>query len=120
MDRLVTIVKAFSKLTLEEKLELKSWLANTLSEEIKDIALNILDANKEDVDKMTANITRTIEEIKEEAKLEGKLEGKIAAKLELARELLDVLDDETIATKTKLPLEQVKKLRQETLKDIEG
>lgn len=41
-------------------------------------------------------------------------------KLELARELLDVLDDETIANKTKLPLEQVKKLRQETLKDIDS
>lgn len=44
-------------------------------------------------------------------------EGKIVTKLELARELLD---DETIANKTKLPLEQVKKLRQETLKDIES
>ncbi len=113
MDRLVTIVKAFGKLTLEERLELKSWLANTLSEEIKDVALSILDADKEDVDKMTANITRTIEEIKEEAKLEGKLEGKLAAKLELARELLDVLDDETIAVKTKLPLEKIKELRRE-------
>ena len=44
-------------------------------------------------------------------------EGKIVTKLELARELLD---DETIANKTKLPLEQVKKLRQETLKDMKS
>ena len=44
-------------------------------------------------------------------------EGKIVTKLELARELLD---DETIANKTKLPLEQVKKLRQDTLKDMKS
>lgn len=90
MSRLAIIVKAFNKLTSGEKLELKNWLANTLSEEIKDIALSILDADKEDVDKMTANITRTIEEIKEEAKSERKL----SAKIELVKELLDVLDDE--------------------------
>lgn len=80
MDRLVTIVKALGKLTSEEKLELKSWLANTLNEEIKE---------------------------------EAKLEGKLVAKLELAKELLDVLDDETIAVKTKLPLEKIKELRRE-------
>ncbi|MGL4344942.1 MAG: hypothetical protein ACRCTE_07085 [Cellulosilyticaceae bacterium] len=109
MSRLATIVKAFNKLTSEEKLELKNWLANTLSEEIKDVALSILDADKEDVDKMTANITRTIEEIKEEAMEKGRYEREI----ELARELLDVLDDETIAIKTKLSLEKIKELRQE-------
>lgn len=116
MNRLVTVVKAFNKLTIEERLELKNWLSNTLSEEIKDVALSILDADKEEVDKMTANITRTIEEIKEEAIERGRSEREI----ELAKALLDVLDDETIATKTKLPLEQVKKLRQETLKYTEN
>lgn len=105
MNRLVTIVKAFHKLTAEEKLELKNWLANTLSEEIKDVALNILDADKEEVDKMTANITRTIEEIKEEAELKGRIDVAIS--------LLDVLDDETIAVKVRLPLEKIKELRRE-------
>lgn len=108
MHRLVTIAKAFSKLTAEEKLELKNWLANTLSEEIKDIALSILDADKEDVDKMTANITRTIEEIKEEAELKGRIDVAIS--------LLDVLDDETIAIKTKLPIEKIKQLRESSAK----
>ncbi|PHV69743.1 hypothetical protein CS063_14190 [Sporanaerobium hydrogeniformans] len=36
MNRLATIVKAFNKLTSEEKLQLKNWLAHILSEEIKD------------------------------------------------------------------------------------
>ena len=61
---------------------------------------------------MTANITRTIEEIREEAKSEGRL----AVKIELARELLDILDDEIIAIKTKLPLEKVRELRGEVVK----
>lgn len=47
---------------------------------------------------MTANITRNIEEIKKGARSEERL----VAKIELARELLDILDDKTIAIKTKL------------------
>ncbi|MGL4798931.1 MAG: Rpn family recombination-promoting nuclease/putative transposase [Cellulosilyticaceae bacterium] len=39
--------------------------------------------------------------------------GKIEGKLEVARALLDILDDETIAMKTGLGLEQVKELRSE-------
>ncbi|MEG1001449.1 MAG: hypothetical protein RSG75_10515 [Cellulosilyticaceae bacterium] len=54
---------------------------------------------------MVANITRTIEELKEDAKIEGKIE--------VARALLDVLDDEMIAMKTGLSIEVVRKLREE-------
>ncbi|MEG0353655.1 MAG: hypothetical protein RR427_04020 [Cellulosilyticaceae bacterium] len=50
---------------------------------------------------MIANITRTIEELKEDAKIE------------VARALLDVLDDEMIAMKTGLSIEVVRKLREE-------
>lgn len=103
MNRLATIVKAFNKLTPEEKLELKNWLANTLSEGIKDVALSILDADKEEVDKMTANITRTIEEMKEDAKIEEKLE--IAKKM-----LLSGMDIEIIISITELEREKIEQL----------
>lgn len=43
---------------------------------------------------------------------EGRKEGKLEEKLEIARNLLDVLDDETIARKTGLSIEEVKKLRE--------
>ena len=43
---------------------------------------------------------------------EGRKEGKLEEKLEIARNLLDVLDDETIAKKTGLSIEEVKKLRE--------
>lgn len=109
ISRLVTIVKAFNKTTAEEKLELKKWLANTLGEEIKDVALSILDANKEEIDKMTANITRTIEEMKEEAKLEGELKGK----LEIAKKMLaSGMNIQTIVSMTGLKIEEIERLNE--------
>lgn len=50
---------------------------------------------------------------KQEGKLEGKQEGKLEGKLEAARALLDILSDEAIAERIKIPVGQVKKLRQE-------
>ena len=51
------------------------------------------------------------QEGKKEGKLEGKKEGKLEAKLEIARQLLDVLDVETIAQKTGLSLAEIEALR---------
>jgi hypothetical protein len=48
---------------------------------------------------------------KEEGKIEGRAEGKIEAKINIAIALLDVLELETIALKTGLSLEQLKKLQ---------
>ncbi|MCK5917897.1 MAG: PD-(D/E)XK nuclease family transposase [Cocleimonas sp.] len=50
---------------------------------------------------------------KVEGKAEGKAEGKIEEKIELAKNLLDILDNETIADKTGLSIETVKRLQQE-------
>ena len=50
----------------------------------------------------------------EKGQLEGKLEGKREGKLEAAKALLDILSDEAIAKRLELPMEQVKKLRQES------
>ncbi len=135
MKRIATITKVFSKLTVEEKLELKNWIKNTLQDEVAKQAIEILDTNKKEVDGMVANITRTIEEMKEAAKFKGLQEGKQEGlqqgrqeglqaglqeglqkgrqeeKLELAKALLDILDNEMIAQKTKLPLDVVQDLR---------
>ena len=48
----------------------------------------------------------------EEGRKEGREEGRLEEKLDIARNLLDVLDDETIAKKTGLSIEEVKKLRE--------
>lgn len=69
--------------------------------DIANQAIEVLSSEMEEVDRMIANITRTIEELKEDAKIE------------VARALLDVLDDEMIAMKTGLSIEVVRKLREE-------
>jgi len=43
--------------------------------------------------------------------IEGKKEGKKEGRIEVARNLLDILDDEVIAEKTGLSIEEVKKFR---------
>ena len=114
LNRIATVAQAFNKLTDREKLELKNWIRNTVQEEIAEQAVEILESDKEEVESMVANITRTIEEMKEEAEHKGIEKGKQEREIELARELLDVLDDETIAIKTGVPLAVVQDLREKS------
>ena len=66
---------------------------------------------------MVARNAFMIEEMKEEAKIEGKEEGfekgKKEEKIKIAKNLLDILDDETITVKTGLHIEVVRRLREE-------
>ncbi|MGL4453180.1 MAG: Rpn family recombination-promoting nuclease/putative transposase [Sarcina sp.] len=50
--------------------------------------------------------------LEEKGRKEGIEEGREEAKIEMAKNLLDVLDDEIIATKTNLPIEIVRKIRE--------
>ena len=61
----------------------------------------------------------TIEEIRkkyytQKGREEGIEKGRKEEKLELSRKLLDILDDETIALKVGLDINEVKKIRKET------
>ena len=53
---------------------------------------------------------------KEKGLKEGLKQGLLEGKLESARSLLDILDDDTIATKLNMDVDIIKKLRIETLK----
>ena len=118
LNRIATVAQAFNKLTDKEKLELKNWIRNTVQEEIAEQAVEILDSKKEEVESMVANITRTIEELKEEAEHKGiekgMERGMEKGKLDVAKELLDILDDETIAIKTGIPLATIRDLREKS------
>ena len=46
-----------------------------------------------------------------EGREEGKIEGERRKAIEIAKNLLDVLDDETIALKTDLSVEEIRSLR---------
>ena len=54
-----------------------------------------------------------IEKGRKEGIEQGRKEGIVEGKLGIAKNLLDVLDDETISLKTGLTIEKIKKLREE-------
>jgi predicted transposase/invertase (TIGR01784 family) len=51
---------------------------------------------------------------KKEGLAEGKQEGRKEKALEIASQLLDILDDETISQTTALPIEEIRNLRDKT------
>ncbi len=57
-------------------------------------------------------ITRAMRLGREQGREEGREEGMREAKLEIAKQLLDVLDEESISQKTGLSLEEVQKLKE--------
>ena len=69
--------------------------------------------------KIYRDYVNTLETAKEEARAEGeqigikkgRAEGEHLAKIEIAKNLLDLLDDETISKKTGLPTGEIRKLR---------
>ncbi|SHH49671.1 hypothetical protein [Clostridium grantii] len=107
IERIKDIALFFANLTDKDRMVLKHWIGNTAEPELAEAAKKILDTNKEEVEKMVANNAFLLKEMKEEAKKEGIKEKAI----EIAKNLLDVLDDETIAVKTDLSIEEIKELR---------
>ncbi len=127
ISRVKDIAIGFNTLSEEQKIMLRRWLKNTLSDEIKDKLgeriEDILIANKEEVAIMTSNISKTIKETFEKTREEGIQKGieegiekgiekgEKNKAIEIAKNLLDILDDETISMKTGLTIEEVKRLR---------
>lgn len=107
LDRVKNIALLFNNLSEEELKAIKHWIRNTTEEILAEKAINILEADNKEVVNVVANNANIIEEMEEKAK-------KVKA-IEIATNLLDVLDDETIALKTGLSIEEVKKLRKENM-----
>jgi len=76
-------------------------------------AITVLDMLSRDPETVRLAELRMKQILDERSMLEG---AKIEGKMEFAKNLLDILDDETIATKSGLPLEEVKKLRSNSIK----
>ena len=77
VNRLKEIVLTFDKLTENDKMKLRNWLKNVIDEEFKDKFKidEIITAKKQEVEKMTSNISRTLREEYERNKREGLKEG---------------------------------------------
>jgi predicted transposase/invertase (TIGR01784 family) len=105
---------------------LDEWIYFLKNEEIEDrFQAKGLDEAKEVLDVMKLKAEdRAIYKRREEnrrykesllytAKIEGKIEGEKKAKIEIAKNLLDILDIETISIKTDLSIEELKELQEE-------
>ena len=107
LDRLKAVALEFNKLTDTQKMILKHWIRNTVDETIAENAVEILDTNKEGVEKMVANNAFMIKEMKEKVEKDTRKQDRI----EIAKNLMDILDNKTIALKTGLTIDQVSELR---------
>ena len=105
LERVKAIALFFDGLSSEELKAIKHWIKNTTEDTLAVRATEVLEASKEEVIKMVANNAFIIKEMEENAEKRGRLE--------VAKNLLDILDDKTIASKTGLNIEEIKKLRSE-------
>jgi hypothetical protein len=71
IERIKAIALFFANLTDKDRMVLKHWIGNTAEPQLAETAKKILDANKEEVEKMVANNAFLLKEMKEEAKKEG-------------------------------------------------
>ncbi|MGL4990011.1 MAG: Rpn family recombination-promoting nuclease/putative transposase [Sarcina sp.] len=120
LERVAQIALFFDSLSDEQLKQIKHWIKNTTEKELKKRAIDLLNAKKEEVENMVANNAFAITELKEENKRKGMAEGsekglekgELKKAIEIARNLLDLLDDETIAKKTGLSINDVTELRE--------
>lgn len=69
------------------------------------------DSEQREIYEMRAKILKDKVSALNKAKEEGREEGELKKAVEIAKNLLDILDDKTISIKTGLSIEEVKKLR---------
>lgn len=116
VERIKEIATTFDKLTEDDKRRLNRWLRLTLSDGFKERidgdADELLLASKEEIDRMTANFVKSMQKTIRDERLEERND----AIIEVAINILDLADDETIAKKTGLDVDFVKQLRKENIK----
>ena len=110
LDRLVEIQKMFNSISSEQQKAIKHWLKNTLEDDVAEDAIDILEKDDEERVEMVANNSNILREYQEKCMIKAERKNSI----EIAKKLLDVLDDETIALKTGIDIDEVIKLRKES------
>ena len=123
MKNYLEITLFFYELSEVEMKAIKHWIRNTIEGTLADFAIDILESDRKEVELMVANNAFILKEMRENSKAEGKIEGREEGlkegleegrkeeKINIAKKLLDILDDETIALKTELPIEVIQDLR---------
>ena len=123
LQRIKAIALFFDGLSKTEILAIKNWIRNTVSDQLAESAIKILEADRRDVESMVSSNAFILEEMKEEAEKRGlKIgieegikqgieQGEKNSRVHIAKNLLDILEDEIIAIKTGLSIEEVRNLR---------
>ena len=99
LNRIKLIALYFNSLTNTEIKAIKNWIENTVVKELADPAIEILEAKKEGIESVVSRNIFMLDKLKEDVRLE------------VAKNLLDILDDETISIKTGLDIEKIRELR---------
>lgn len=110
LERVKSIAIFFDGLSDEELKAIKHWIKNTTEDTLAKQATEVLEADKGEVLSMVANNAFIIKEMEENAEKRKAIQ--------IAKNLLDILDDETISIKTGLTIEEVKKIREESNIDL--
>ena len=111
------IVSRLKELTGDDEVKFRNYfrMLETLGDN-RDLQNNLDEAKAmlTEVDvKRFASYNWGLKDGRQEGRLEGRQEGQLAERVRLARQLLDILDTETIALKTGLTREEVEKLRED-------
>lgn len=107
INRAGLVATKFKTLSEENKLKLKDWLDHIIEEPMRQVVLNLLESSEEEVYRMTANITKTLQEEKEQAIEQG--EKKKA--LEVAKNLVSMgLEIERVIQATGLTKEEIEEV----------
>jgi predicted transposase/invertase (TIGR01784 family) len=117
IERMLNIAAEYMKrMSGGDRDDLLGWIRhiglNRISDEkVKEELMNKFERGE--TTNMMYGIDMAFEEERQKGKLEGKLEGEKKAKIEIAKNLLDILDDKTIAKKTNLTIKEVEALRKD-------
>ena len=76
LRRIRVIALFFNELTDVETKAIKHWIRNTMEDRLAESAIDILEADKEEVEAMVANNAFVLKEMREKSKLEGREEGR--------------------------------------------
>ncbi|OON97065.1 MAG: hypothetical protein ATN32_05920 [Candidatus Epulonipiscium fishelsonii] len=93
---------------------IKNWLKAILKDDVAEEILKIFNAKKEGLN-MTFAIEKVLDRERQQVIEEGIKQGIEKGKLDITKKLLDILDNDTIALKTELPIEVIIKLREENM-----
>ena len=88
LNRIALIATEFHSLSEKHRLKIKDWLDNIVDDPRKKDFISLIDMDREEIKKMTANITQTLIEEREQAKAKGIEEGIQRERLSMAKKML--------------------------------